>query len=87
MTHRQRVLTALDREEPDRVPIDIGASVNNLNDGVYHEVKRCLGIEGDIRPFRGLMTATYYDECAGSPGCGYPPCLAQRSGRVSGGDR
>jgi len=62
MTHRQRVLTALDREEPDRVPIDIGASVNNLNDGVYHEVKRCLGIEGDIRPFRGLMTATYYDE-------------------------
>jgi uroporphyrinogen decarboxylase len=62
MTHRQRVLTALNREEPDRVPIDIGASVNNLNDGVYHQVKRYLGIEGEIRQFRGLMTATYYDE-------------------------
>ena len=62
MTHRQRVLTALNREEPDRVPIDIGSSVNNMNDGVYHQVKRYLGIDGEIRQFRGLMTATYYDE-------------------------
>jgi len=62
MTHRQRVLAALNREEPDRVPIDIGSSVNNMNDGVYCGVKQYLGIKGDIRPFRGLMTATYYDE-------------------------
>ena len=62
MTHRQRVLTALNREEPDRVPIDIGSSVNNMNDRVYHQVKRHLGISGEVRQFRGLMTATYYDE-------------------------
>ena len=62
MTHRQRVLTALNGEEPDRVPIDIGSSVNNMNDEVYRAVKQHLGIDGEIRQFRGLMTATYYDE-------------------------
>lgn len=62
MTHRERVLCSLNREEPDRVPIDIGASVNNMNDGIYQQVKNYLGIEGDITPFRGLMTANYYDE-------------------------
>lgn len=62
MTHRNRVLTTLNLEEPDRVPIDIGSSVNNMNDGIYFKVKEYLGIEVDAKPFRGLMTATYYDE-------------------------
>ena len=44
MTHRNRVLTTLNMEEPDRVPIDIGSSVNNMNDGIYFKVKEYLGI-------------------------------------------
>ena len=28
MTHRKRVLTALEHREPDRVPIDMGSSTN-----------------------------------------------------------
>lgn len=62
MTHRERVLTALNNREPDRVPIDIGASVNNMNDEVYRNVRDALGIDDRIKPFRGLMTATYYDD-------------------------
>lgn len=44
------------------MPIDIGSSVNNMNDGVYRQVRQYLGIDGEIPQFRGLMTATYYDE-------------------------
>lgn len=62
MTHRERVLTALGHEEPDRVPLDIGGSINNLNDGIYRKVKQHLGIEGEIPPYRGLRTSTFYDE-------------------------
>ncbi len=62
MNHRERVLTTLQHREPDKVPIDIGSSVNNLNDGVYKKVKQFLGIEREIEQFRGLMTSTYYDE-------------------------
>ena len=46
MTSRERVLTALAHEEPDRVPIVIGVSnTTGIKMTPYRELKRTLGIE------------------------------------------
>jgi uroporphyrinogen decarboxylase len=46
MTSRERVLTALAHEEPDRVPIVIGASnATGIKMAPYRELKRIAGIE------------------------------------------
>jgi len=46
MTSRERVLTALSHEEPDRVPIVIGASnATGIKMGTYRALKATLGIE------------------------------------------
>jgi len=48
MNSRQRVLTALAHEEPDRVPIDLGGSlVTSINAVGYSRLKRYLGVGGD----------------------------------------
>lgn len=62
MTHRERVMTALRHQEPDRVPLDLWGSATSVNDGIYARTKEHLGIEGDIEPFRHGRTANYYDE-------------------------
>jgi len=62
MTHRERVLTALSHKEPDRVPLDLGGSAYSLNDAHYFKLKKYLGIEGDIDPYRHGHTGNYYDE-------------------------
>ena len=47
MTGRERVLTALAHREPDRVPIDLGASlVTGINAVAYHRLKQYLGLDG-----------------------------------------
>lgn len=51
MTHRERVLRALNHEEPDRVPIDIGGTiVTGITALAYRNLKAYLGI--DDRPIR-----------------------------------
>jgi len=62
MSHRERVLIALNHQEPDRVPLDLGGASYNMTDPVYFEVKRVLGISGDIAPYRKGRTSNYYDE-------------------------
>lgn len=62
MTHRERALTAMALQEPDRVPLDLGGTACNMTDPVYFEVKEILGIKGDIAPYRSRRTSTYYDE-------------------------
>lgn len=62
MTHRERVLCALDHREPDRVPLDLGSVGSLLVDPLYFQVRELLGIEGDIPPYRSGSTANYYDE-------------------------
>ena len=47
MTPRERVLAALNHEEPDRVPIDLAGSLaTSINIGAYEELKRHLGYRG-----------------------------------------
>lgn len=61
-THRERVLTALKHQEPDRVPLDLWGSANSVNDDIYFRTKEYLGIQGDIQPWRAGRTSSYYDE-------------------------
>lgn len=43
MTHRERVLTALNHEEPDRLPIDLGgSSVTSIAASTYEQLRRSL---------------------------------------------
>ena len=50
MTSRERILTALDHREPDRVPIDLGAHRSSgISAIAYAKLKKALGIDsGDI---------------------------------------
>jgi uroporphyrinogen decarboxylase len=48
MTHRERVLTALRREPPDRVPVDIGGTLaSTLNIHTYRRLMQHLGFGED----------------------------------------
>jgi uroporphyrinogen decarboxylase len=47
MTHRERVLAALDYREPDRVPIDLGSTwVSTMALSTHEALKEYLGFEG-----------------------------------------
>jgi uroporphyrinogen decarboxylase len=62
LTHRERVVKALNHEEPDRVPIDLYFHAGMLTDRAYFALKDHLGLRGDIAPFRQGLGANYYDE-------------------------
>jgi uroporphyrinogen decarboxylase len=62
LTPRERVIKALNHEEPDRVPIDLFFHAGMLTDASYFALKQHLRIEGDIAPFRQGLGANYYDE-------------------------
>jgi len=62
MDHRERALMSIAREEPDRVPLDLGGSAYSLTDKVYFSVKQELNIHGDIQPYRRNRLSNYYDE-------------------------
>ena len=48
MTSRERVKKAINREEPDRVPIDVGGTkVTGIHMDAYIELNRYLGIEAE----------------------------------------
>ncbi len=50
MTSRQRVLAALNHEDPDRVPIDFGGTfTTGINIGAYEKLKQYLGINTPTR--------------------------------------
>jgi uroporphyrinogen decarboxylase len=50
MSGRDRVLAAINHEEPDRVPIVIGASnATGMKVAPYHGLKRLLGVDGEDR--------------------------------------
>jgi len=48
MTPRQRVLTALDHEIPDRVPIDLGGNQTGIHKNAYRNLARRLGFPDEI---------------------------------------
>ncbi len=50
MNHRERVLAALNHEEPDRVPMDLGGTLaTSINVGAYEKLKAFHGLEGPAK--------------------------------------
>jgi len=46
MTSRERVIKAINHEEPDRVPVDFGGTdVTGLHEGIYCDIVRHLGLD------------------------------------------
>jgi len=64
MTPRERVLTALHHEEPDRVPMALWGSYYTLQDGTYFKILKHLNLGDPLPPFRRFKTrnSNYYDE-------------------------
>ena len=60
-TPRERVLAALNLEEPDRVPVDLMGHACMLTDETYFRFRDYLGLE-PIPPIREGTSANYYDE-------------------------
>ena len=69
-THRERVLAALDHEEPDRVPIDLGAAeFTSITLAAYEKLKLYLGVTTETvpmsimpvprRPTKTLLASTW----------------------------
>ena len=51
MTHRERVLASLHHQEPDRVPIDLGAGTTGIEVEAYDRLKALLGFESQTKTF------------------------------------
>jgi uroporphyrinogen decarboxylase len=63
LTPRERVLTALSHEEPDRVPLSLWGSWYGITDKLYFNVLDTLGWE-PVPPFRParIHSVNYYDD-------------------------
>jgi uroporphyrinogen decarboxylase len=63
LSPRERVLTALRHEEPDRVPLSLWGSWYGITDELYFKVVDTLGWE-PVRPFRPdrLHSVNFYDD-------------------------
>ena len=63
LTRRERFTRALNLEEPDRVPIDLGSVGGGITDVAYSRVKEYLGIEGDEgTTYTTTLTVSQFDE-------------------------
>ena len=64
MTSRERVLTALNHQEPDQVPLALWGSYYTLNDGTYFSLLKHLDLGEPVLPFRRYMSrnSNYYDD-------------------------
>jgi uroporphyrinogen decarboxylase len=62
MTSRQRVYTALQHEEPDRVPVALGGGPYGLVDTLYLKLVKLLALGEPVRPFRSGHNISYMDD-------------------------
>ena len=59
MTSRERVMTALDHREPDRIPRDFGGtSTTSLHIRAHSRLKQFLGLEGGPEEFTSFLGQT-----------------------------
>ena len=94
MNSRQRVLTTLGHEEPDRVPIDLGATVvSSIAIPTYSALRDCLGLaKRPIRTMEAVQQIAFVDgdvmEALGvdvipvfaNPPSGYAPVFVEEPG-------
>ena len=63
MTPRQRVLAAIERRQPDRVPIDVGGtSFSTIIGQAYERLKAHLGVDGETRYMKRKSRSVLLDE-------------------------
>jgi uroporphyrinogen decarboxylase len=64
MNSRERVLTALNRQVPDRVPIDFGSfpGATSINVEAYRNFLKFLGLHREVRIANILMFTAEVDE-------------------------
>jgi uroporphyrinogen decarboxylase len=63
MTSRERVLAAIERRQPDRVPIDIGGSgFSTIIGSAYEELKERLGLESETNYMKRRSRSVILDE-------------------------
>jgi uroporphyrinogen decarboxylase len=62
MTSRERVHTALNHEEPDRVPTALGGGPYSIVDDLYFKLLDALGIEEPVEPFREGHNVSFQDD-------------------------
>jgi uroporphyrinogen decarboxylase len=62
MTPRQRVLTALNHQEPDRVPTALGGGPYGLVDDLYLRLVKILDLGQPVPPFRSGHNISYMDD-------------------------
>lgn len=61
MNSKERVITSLNHQTPDRIPVYFGGTSSFLTDAAYKKLKQFLGISGDVEPYRKGHTGTIYD--------------------------
>jgi uroporphyrinogen decarboxylase len=64
MNHRERVLAAVNHQEPDYVPLVVGGGAHTLTDPVYFDLLKYFNLGEPVAPFRRNMghTSNYYDD-------------------------
>jgi len=63
MTSRERVLAAIERRAPDRVPVDVGGtSFSTVIGGAYERLKAAVGVEGETRYMKAKSRSAFLDE-------------------------
>jgi uroporphyrinogen decarboxylase len=61
MNSRERVLCALNHQEPDTVPVYFGGTSCFFTDSVYFRLKKFLGLKHTVLPYRFGHTGNYID--------------------------
>lgn len=64
MDHRQRVLLAINHQQPDRVPLALGGSTHGITDPLYFALLQHLKLGQPTPPFRRRRghSVNYYDD-------------------------
>jgi len=62
MNSRDRVLLALNHEQPDRVPLDLGGVVTSFTNNAYKNIVEYLGIKNPAAPLGGFNLRIDIDE-------------------------
>ena len=63
MTHRERVVAALEHRQPDRVPMDLGSTrVSTISAAAYERLKAHFGITRETRIIDRIQQAAAVDE-------------------------
>ncbi|MEW5869893.1 MAG: uroporphyrinogen decarboxylase family protein [Chloroflexota bacterium] len=62
MKPRQRLLAAIDHQEPDRLPLALGGGPYGVVDPLYLKLVELLGLGAPVEPFRSGHSISYMDD-------------------------